>query len=283
MTDVRIHRAISPDGTEIAGRVQGQGPPLVLCHPNLLEGDIAWEALVPHLADRFTCYRPSMRGRGLSGDDPDHAPPRLVEDITAFVDSIGEPVCLVSWSDSDAMIGAAIHCDAVAAIAAFEPTVYPVMREDDLARFGTTIEQWTAEAAEGRLDDAARTIHRFVCTDDEFAALEADYLQRFETNLPVVMAELEQNQGYEGPSPTDPEMLGRITAPVLVLRSQQGALGTFFADSAEHIAEHVADGHVRELPYIGHFAPLVEPEPIAEELISFFESVRHRNQPDRTG
>ena len=26
----RIHRAVSADGTEIAGRVQGHGPPLIL-------------------------------------------------------------------------------------------------------------------------------------------------------------------------------------------------------------------------------------------------------------
>lgn len=47
-----------------------------------------------------------------------------------------------------------------------------------------------------------------------------------------------------------------------------------FADSAQHIAEHVADPHVRELPGLGHFAPVLAPELIAKELISFFESVR---------
>jgi pimeloyl-ACP methyl ester carboxylesterase len=104
--------------------------------------------------------------------------------------------------------------------------------------------------------------------------LEADYLQRFEANLPVVMEELEQSQSYEGPGPTDPEMLARITAPVLVLGSQEGALGTFFADSAQHVAKHVADAHVRELSGVGHFAPLVAPEPVAKELITFFESVQ---------
>ena len=130
------------------------------------------------------------------------------------------------------------------------------MREDDLAHFGATIEQWTAEAADGRLDDAARTFHHFVCTDDEFADLGADYLKRFETNLPVVMQEVQQRNAYEGPESTDPEMLAQITAPVLVLRSQEGALGTFFADSAQHITKHVADSFVGELPDIGHFAPV---------------------------
>jgi pimeloyl-ACP methyl ester carboxylesterase len=77
MADDRIHRAASADGTEIAGRVQGHGPPLVLVHGVMGDGDIAWESLLHHLTDRFTCYLPSTRGRGLSADNPDHSPPRL--------------------------------------------------------------------------------------------------------------------------------------------------------------------------------------------------------------
>ena len=59
----RVQVAISADGTEIVGRVRGQGPPLVLVHGALGDGEVAYEALVPHLADRFTCYTPSTRGR----------------------------------------------------------------------------------------------------------------------------------------------------------------------------------------------------------------------------
>jgi hypothetical protein len=35
-----------------------------------------------------------------------------------------------------------------------------------------------------------------------------------------------------------------------------------------YVAQHVVDADVRELPGVGHFAPLLEPEPIAKELIS---------------
>ncbi|HUP70798.1 MAG TPA: hypothetical protein VM142_13435 [Acidimicrobiales bacterium] len=91
MSENRIHRARSADGTEIAGRVFGDGPPLVLVQPPGVDPDIAFEALLPHLAERFTCYLPSIRGREPSGDNPDHSPPRLQEDINAFVDSIAEP------------------------------------------------------------------------------------------------------------------------------------------------------------------------------------------------
>jgi pimeloyl-ACP methyl ester carboxylesterase len=152
----RIHRAVSADGTEIAGRVQGLGPPLILVHGGYGDGAIAWKALLPYLTDRYTCYLPSTRGRGLSSDNPDHSPPRLQEDVTAFVDSIGEPVCLVGWSGSGAwVLGAAAHSDSVAAVTIYEPGVIGVGGEDDIARFGAAMQQVGAAAADGRLLEAA--------------------------------------------------------------------------------------------------------------------------------
>jgi pimeloyl-ACP methyl ester carboxylesterase len=277
MTHDRTHRAVSTDGTEIAGRVHGQGPPLVLFHGLLEDGDTCWEALVPHLTDRFTCYLPSARGVGLSGDNPDHAPPRHWEDAVAFVDSIDEPVCLMGESDGAMQaLHAAAEATAVVAVAVYEPFVGSVMREDDLARVGAAVEQTAEAAADGRLADAARTFTRAVATDDEIAALEAgDFFEHNSRYVPVLLHDLQELMAYEGPQPTDPSELAKITAPVLLLRGQQTLHSTFFADSEQHVAQHVADSHVREpLPGLGHFAPGLAPEPIAKELMSFFESVR---------
>jgi pimeloyl-ACP methyl ester carboxylesterase len=271
-----IHRAISSDGTEIAGRVEGQGPPLVLVQSSVHDGEWAWEALLPHLTDRFTCYLPSLRGRGSSGDSPDHSPPRFQEDIDAFVDSVGEPVLLVGWSDgANLALGAAARSGGVAAVAAYEPAVYRLMREDDLARFGSAIEQQMEAVADGRPLDAVQIFLRFVCNEDELAALEPAYLEQQASLHPLVMEEAEQEASYNGPQPTDPEVLARIDAPVLVLLGQQTRLDTFFTDSAQHVVQTVADSRVRELPDVGHYAPMVAPEPVAKELISFFASVRH--------
>ena len=275
MTDDRIHRAVSADGTEIAGRVQGQGPPLVLVHGGLGDGEVAWGALLPHLTDRFTCYLPSTRGRGLSADNPDHSPPRLVEDVTAFVDSIGEPVCLASWSGTGQALGAAAHSSVVAAVAAYEPGVLSAGREDDLAHVGATFEQVGTATADGRLVDAVRAFAPGFCTNDEIAALEeTDFYDRWAGGIPAMLKLFQAEGSYQGPRSTDPEVLGKITAPVLLLRGQQTLLGTMWADSAQHIAQHVADAHVRELPGLGHFAPVLAPETIAAELISFFASIR---------
>ena len=66
--------------------------------------------------------------------EPHKRPPRLSVTWTgsAIVDSVGEPVCLVGWSGSGAwVLGATARSDSVAAVAAYEPFVVSVMREDD--------------------------------------------------------------------------------------------------------------------------------------------------------
>ena len=275
MADERIHRAVSADGTEIAGRVQGEGPPLVLVHGDLGDGEFAWDELLPHLTDRFTCYTPSTRGRGLSADSSDHSPPRVHGDLNAFVDSIDEPVFLASWSGPGLAFGAAAHCGNVAGVAAYEPIVPLLVQEDDQAHIGGAFEQVGMAAADGRLVDAIHAFAPGFMTDDEIAALEKmDFFERWAGGIPAMLRAAQEHMSYEGPWPTDPEVLGKITAPVLLLLGEQTLLATAFGDSAQHIDQHVTDARVRELPGLGHFAPVLAPETLAEELISFFASVR---------
>jgi pimeloyl-ACP methyl ester carboxylesterase len=275
MKEKPIHRAVSADGTEIAGRVVGEGPALVLVHGGIGHGDLAWEALLPHLTDRFTCYLPSTRGRGLSGDHPDHTPPRLVEDVTAFVDSIGEPVCLMGWSGSGPWcLGAAAQSDSVVAVAAYEPVV-PGSGVADIPRLGAALEKAGMAAADGRLVDAVRAFAAGICTDDEVAALEqTTFFERWAGAVPALLNDLGQDNAYEGPRSIDPESLAQVTAPVLVLRGEQTLLTALWGESEQHIARHVPDPHVRELPGVGHLAPVLAPERIAQGLIAFLESAR---------
>jgi pimeloyl-ACP methyl ester carboxylesterase len=271
MSTDRIHRATSDDGTEIVGRVHGDGPPLVLFHGAPHDGDLAWETLIPHLADRFTCYVPNWRGRGLSGDSEDHTPPRHVEDATAFVDSIGGSVCVAGWSIGVVpTLGAAANSDAVTAVAVYEPTITHLFREDDVTEVLDTLQEVDAAAADGRLADAARAFHPFVASDDELDALDADYYERSGTAFPPLLRTMQAAQTYEGPRATDPEALERISAPVLLLRGQQTRRATFYSDTEHYVAEHVADPHLRELAGVGHFAPTIAPAAVAGELIRFF-------------
>jgi hypothetical protein len=58
MTDERIHRAVSADGTEIAGGYGDVGRHWSSSTAGSGTADVAWEALLPHLTDRFTSYLP---------------------------------------------------------------------------------------------------------------------------------------------------------------------------------------------------------------------------------
>jgi pimeloyl-ACP methyl ester carboxylesterase len=275
--DDRIHRAVSADGTEIVGRVHGEGPPLVLFHGLLEDGDTCWEALLPHLTDRFSCYLPSARGAGLSGDSPDHAPGRHREDVVAFVDSIGEPVLLLGESDGASQaLHVAAEAAAVVAVAVYEPFVTSVLTEEDFTRIGAIVGQTVEAAEDGRLADAARAFVRAVATDDEIAALESQgYFEDHAHLVPLLLQDLQESMADEGPQPTDPAELARITVPVLLLRGQATLHPSFAADAEQHVARHVADPHLREpLPGVGHFAPSLAPDRVAESLVPFFTSVR---------
>ena len=115
----RTHYVTTTDGVTIGGTVHGQGPPLVFLQGIIGDGDLDWQALLAHLTARFTCHLPSLRGRGLSGNHPDLSFGRLVDDVLAYVDSIGEPTGLVGWSLGAglALASAGAQSDAVDAVA----------------------------------------------------------------------------------------------------------------------------------------------------------------------
>jgi pimeloyl-ACP methyl ester carboxylesterase len=120
-----------------------------------------------------------------------------------------------------------------------------------------------AAAADGRLVDALRAFAPWICTDEEIAALEqTNFFERWAGKVPAMLRFVQHDASYEGPRSTDPVVLGRITAPVLLLLGRQTRLGTFFTDSARFIAQHVADPQTWELAGVGHFAPVLAPESV---------------------
>ena len=267
----RTHRAISHDGTTIVGRVDGQGPPLVLVHGSLEDGDQCWEAMLPYLRPHFTCYLPSTRNRGRSGESDDLSPRRRVEDIVSFVDSIGDAVSVFGESDGGALaLGAAEHSDAVTAVAAYEPVVFEVADQvlqdtlqDTLPRVGDAM-------TDGEVADAARIFSEVVANDDELSSLTSSgYLEEAGRYVPVLLEELDQGAQPQAPSATDPALLAQITVPTLLMHGARSARRGWFTDGVAHVAEHVSDPHVRAIDGAGHFGVACAPEPIAEELTRF--------------
>jgi pimeloyl-ACP methyl ester carboxylesterase len=267
MSTQRTHYVTTSDGATIGATVHGQGRPLVFLQGSIGDGDLDWQAVVGHLADRFTCHLPSMRGRGLSGDHPDLSFGRIVDDFLTYVDSIGEPTGLVGWSAPFAL-GAAAQSDAVDAVAHFEPGMLSQADEQDQAVVGGAVARMGELAAEGKLADAARAFAAFPFNDDEIALLEdVGYLEAAGRYVPNLLNHF-QKVMEQGDPIADPAVLGAISAPVLVLLGSDTK--RLFAAAAQAVTDRVPNARIYEIPGAGHAAPLTHPEALAEALIEFF-------------
>jgi pimeloyl-ACP methyl ester carboxylesterase len=276
MSNQRTHYVTTTDGVTIGGAVHGQGPPVVFLQGAVGDGDIDWDLLVGHLSGRFTCHLPSLRGRGLSGDHPDLNTGRQVDDILAYVESIGEPTGLVGWSGGAThALGVAAQSDAVVAVAPFEPGILSLLDEQEQAELGAAVARTAELAADGRLAAAARAFAEWPFNDEEITVAEdAGYFEAAGRYVPNLLNLLQQAMAYEGPTADDPAVLGAIQAPVAVLLGSDTK--PFFTTCARYVVDHVTNARVQEIPGAGHAAPLTHPVALAEALTEFFSPVQQR-------
>jgi pimeloyl-ACP methyl ester carboxylesterase len=109
---------------------------LVLVPAGPGDSETTWRCMLPRLRERFTCHALDTRGRGLSGGHPEHAPDRLVADITASVESVGDPVGVVSAGNVEWPMVTANGSSAVAAVAAWVPVLRQAASEVPADVFG---------------------------------------------------------------------------------------------------------------------------------------------------
>jgi pimeloyl-ACP methyl ester carboxylesterase len=278
MDQHQILRVRSGDGTEIAANVRGDGPPLLLLPAGPGDSETTWMPLVPHLEGHYTCYLLDTRGRGVSADHPDHGPDQLVCDVIACAESIGGPVGLVGWGSCLWALVAAEGSVPIAGVAAYEPAADEVIGEELGTHLGNLFDGVGRLVAENRLEEAvgAFLAGSDLLYDDE--DLAGGHAARFwwasAPNLPVFFQEEQQAAEGEVPSPTDPSVLARITAPALLVHGSRTR--AWFKDSARYVASHLTDARMREVPGAGHFGPWSDPAAFAEELVGFFDAQQQR-------
>jgi pimeloyl-ACP methyl ester carboxylesterase len=124
-------------------------------------------------------------------------------------------------------------------------------------------------AAEGRLADAARALAGFPFTAADIAVADnGGYFEAAGRYVPNMLNFFRQLREYEGPTPDHPAVLDAISAPVLVLLGSDTK--PYATRSARHVADHVLNARIHEIPGAGHAAPLTHPEALAEALTEFF-------------
>ncbi len=277
MTEDRIHRATSEDGTQVTAHVHGQGPPLILLPAGPADAETTWHYALPYLSESFTCHLLNTRGRGLSADHPDHSPERMIEDIRAFAESIGGPVALVEWGSfvgASWSLVAAQGSSSVSAVATYDPLVLEVASEQDAAQIQGIFERIAELATDGRLTDAARTFVEAMAThgyytEEDMADGAAEGLWGASLqNIPMFVQELDVAES-EGTVWTQPATLAATTVPVLLLHGARSH--PMNIEFVHYVADHLADPHVREVADAGHYGPHTQAEAIAREIMRFLE------------
>ena len=97
-------RRVATTGPEIALRVKGQGPPLLLLH-GYPQTHAIWHAVAPALAERFTVVCADLRGYGDSGKPPTDAEHRpyakraMAQDMVEVMAALGFDRFMVAGHD----------------------------------------------------------------------------------------------------------------------------------------------------------------------------------------
>jgi pimeloyl-ACP methyl ester carboxylesterase len=274
MSTQRTHFVTTTDGVSIGGTVHGQGPPLVFLHGAIGDGDLDWREPLPYLTDRFTCHLPSWRGRGLSGDHPDVGLGRRLDDVIAYVDSIGAATGLVglfggAWF---ALATAKARPELVTGVACIGTAVFNLMDEHEQAALREGISRMGELAAEGSLPNAMRAFAGSLLHDWEIAVAEgAGYLDAAGRYAPNLLKVFQQLMEYDGPDLDDPAVLATLSAPVLVVYGSEikPSWKSFFTRSAQHVVEHVPNARMHEITGAGIIAPLTHPEALARALTEY--------------
>jgi pimeloyl-ACP methyl ester carboxylesterase len=280
MRPERMHQAVSRDGTRVVGGVHGHGPPLVLVPGGPADGETGWLALLPSLSEHYTCHTVNTRGRGPSGDHPDHSRERIVEDIVAFTESIGNEVLLFGHSAGGAhALEVAGNTEAVRALALYEPTLTEWAEPDLRARFDDAFIRIRRAVADGRPAEGAQVfLEDLALANDEELAQLAD-VGAAEQMAPLVPVVLEEAAQSGPPQLTDLSLLDDITMPVLLLHGSR--THPFYKRVACRVADRLADCRLRELPGLGHLGPEITSEAVTDELRWLAEAAALTAEGDR--
>jgi len=270
--DNRIHRAVSNDGTEIAARVIGQGPSVLLLPAGPGDSELSWHHVCEFLSKDCTCHLLETRGRSHSGDNADHSPDRLVEDVLAYARSVGEPVGIVGWGSALWARVAARNPAEVFAVTVYEPGAGEVMNPESGKRMGEIFAKVGEHAAAGRLDEAAQTFIEncdvIYSQADIDSGAAAEFWKAAAERLPLFLQESKQASASGQPGATSPETLSKIQIPVLLMRGDR--TGKWFNDSIEHVAGLLPDTTIHQIKNAAHFGPITHAEAVAGEMARFF-------------
>jgi pimeloyl-ACP methyl ester carboxylesterase len=250
----------SADGTDLAARHSGHGSPMVLVHG--ANGDLDTCALIEGLlAERHSVWVYSRRGRGGSGDGPDYALEREVEDVLAVLTAAGDRPHLFGHSGGAAYcLLAAKQRPSLRSLVLYEPPLH-------LDRLDTSVVDDMQVALDaGNPDRALEIVLPAVgVVDTEVQVLRSlePVWERLRAGVRLVPRELRTGLNamdmLEAFDPPD--------IPTLCLFGEATDAPIF--PTADEVAELLPKAQLHELPGQRHLAFAFDPTSVAKAVLHF--------------
>jgi pimeloyl-ACP methyl ester carboxylesterase len=222
-----------------------------------------WGPVVPALKEGFTVLSMDRRGRGASGDAPDYALEREVEDVAAVIDWAGDQVAVIGHSYGGlCAVEAALRTDAIRKLVLYEPPLGFVQPPPHVV-----------QALQARLDAGDRdgVLTLFL---QEVAGLPPDQVELMRS-LPAWEARLEaadtipreelSNREYVW----EPERFREAGVPTLYL--QGGDSPEPFRLAGEALRDALPDCRVVVMPGQRHAAMDTGTDLFTREVLAFLE------------
>jgi len=266
MQQTAIQHVKSGDA-EIAYRVLGEGPPVVLLHPFPADHDF-WLPVAQALATRYRLILPDLRGHGDSGVG---AGPATMEkhagDIARVMD--------------DAEIGRApLVGVSIGGYVLFEFWRRHRGRVAALGLFNTKAPADSAEARAGRLQAANDVVERGTepffesmiprllgqTTRETRPDLVEGALRMMRKMAPEDVAQVQRGMAERADSV---ETLKTISVPTLLVTGDEDILTGL--NEAELMRQHISGGRLRVIPKAGHYSPWEQQEEAGKLLRQFLE------------
>jgi pimeloyl-ACP methyl ester carboxylesterase len=257
----------SRDGTKIAYRRRGAGPPLVLVHGVAAANPVDWPA-AEALARRFTLYGIDRRGRRASGDGGNYALAREAEDVAAVMDAIESPAFLLGHSFGGlCALEAALLTSDVRKLVLYEPISAPTPEErihqgDIMDKLQKLLDAGDEEAViltfysdmAGLSPDAIASLRNSSLWPDRLAA------------APTIVREIKADETYT----FDAARFAAMHTPTLLLLG--GDSSEAERRTAEVLHASLPNSRIAILPGAGHLAMYTAPELFAESVEDFLHA-----------
>ena len=260
-----VLRQIKRGDAEIAYRVLGEGPPVVLLHPFPANHEF-WLPVAEALSTRYRVILPDMRGHGDSGvGDGPATMEKHAADIARVMDdaeigraplvgvSIGGYALFEFWRRHRGRAAALVLCNTKA------PADSGEARAGRLQAANDVIDRGTEPFFQSMVP---RLLGKNTC--ESRPDLVEGALRMMRKMSPEDVAQVQRGMAAR---PDSVDTLKTINAPTLIVTGDEDILTG--VNEAELMRQHISGSQLRVIPKAGHYAPWEQPEEAGKLLRQF--------------